>query len=205
MGSRDGSPDARRINCPVCDDVAPVLKVSAIVRGETWSGGFTGTSSHTTWGERGPETAGWSSISGASFGSSTLATLLRLPILPNPDHSDGMLGAFLVGAFGSEIIAIYLATSTGGSFLNTGVGLLLTVLAIPLLSGLGCALWWHTASSRIDEEKKQRLGSRYELARKRFDASYYCRRDDLVFVPLTGHTVEPVNFQAWLMSDESPE
>ena len=73
------------ITCPECGGSSAVMKVSAIVRGGTWSGGYAGTTSSTAYSDEGRHYSS-GSVGGASHGSTQLASLLYQACLKAP-HS----------------------------------------------------------------------------------------------------------------------
>lgn len=214
------------IQCPICDRIDQIQRVTAIVEGETHDttgGGETiggshieGNTDHYMGRGFDRERVGDSRLSASSVNYSTtrfnvtkqsrLANKLARPASPaKPDYSLSPMSQKLV-AFLAAIPAFFVWVLTANLAQSLDVGFFVDVLLL-VVSFIPPTIAWVIVSDLLEkailhsqypaEERQHALAQydyeskRWEVASKRWNAMYYCRRCDVVYVP--GDSFEPMS------------
>jgi hypothetical protein len=186
--------------CPKCHKDDMIQKVSSICAAGTASGSFSGPIS----GMASPIGSGNPSLvggytSGSVYTTTALANTLMPPQVPKQRNPSGLYSILGVWGFLGFIILLFLAFNVYGTYKPLGI-----------LYFLGGCFWLTIgilASRKVGPEKIKSLSEfqkqteSWHKANTRWDASYYCYRDDIVFDPQTGKECKIQNFNNFLYTD----
>ncbi len=177
--------------CPECNRNDAMQKVTAVVSGGTSTGNYSGSSSSIT--HAGDTTAvgvGYSTLHGST--SSDLAKMLAKPIEPNKNkYGCGnsllmMVGMLLILILGYAIFAS----------IDEGFG----IVAGSLLS-IGFGVYFLIQEHKYKKEVYPVAIKAYKTALIKWDRSYYCHRDDIVFDTVSGETSRPSGLLSYYYPD----
>jgi hypothetical protein len=192
--------------CPVCGKNDAIQKVSGVVASGQASGTFSGPSGGVVnvdgkWGAKG----GYTTLSGSTV--SNLAALLSPPPAPRkwPFGFFGTVLTVLIWYFvvlplvGGSIVFLIAAVV---NLINNGLGwptALAGVLVCLLSLGVGILIIrWYVKKFREARANHPLTRAAWESAIQRWERSYYCNRDDVVFDPDTGRTCQPQGLKLFL-------
>ena len=198
--------------CPVCGKNDTIYKVSGVVASGQASGTFSGPSGGVVnvdgkWGT----TGGYTTLSGSTI--SNLAALLRPPSAPGkwPFGFFGTVLTVLIWYFvvlplvGGSIVGLFAAVVnliSGGLGWLGGLGwptTLAVVLVCLLCLGVGILIIrWYVRKFREARANYPLTRAAWESAIQRWERSYYCSRDDVVFDPDTGRSCQPQGLKQFL-------
>jgi hypothetical protein len=175
-------------SCSECGDASSIAKVSAVARGGTWSGMSVG-GAHTVSSAGGTTQESFGAYSGATYGSTHLAGLLREPVvrIPNGVSFWRHLGV---------VVAFFVA------FFHLTIGFILVPnLLLDLSIGVAAVLYSvveFVNISRRGKSDREAFLPRFAVARDRWQRAWYCWKHDIVFIPGWPVVATPDQFQAWI-------
>jgi hypothetical protein len=201
--------------CPECKKDDAIQRLSSVVSSGEASGSFSGPSVGITrvdgkWGT----TGGYTTLSGTTM--TELARKLTPPSEPRKSKLAGAAYPLLgIGLWGLSLIAVLGGASLpviallGSSVPPIGRPLLCVAGVINVLIGIAMIIGGfllirqqgkaaEAARARYEAERQA-----WEEAMTKYDRSYYCFRDDVVFDAQTGESCDPDSLRSFLYSKRS--